>query len=384
MTLLEELSLHTSTSPGSEATLSTTSSSWASSHTTGGGSPRGKAAKTTSPSKNAPIGLNSLSKTFNILKIIGQGNFGRVFKLENKFDRRLFALKQILITPREDLRKVLQEVENLARAGTHTNIVRYLDCFLIQEETGEGEASSSHEAGDTDSEEAASEYTEDRSRRGAESVSFIKFDEEVSEMKEIVCSVSGEGEMDPKRNKLSTPESSLGLPDIVERPSSAGYSSTKTCICIKMEFCDFTLDQLMATMKENKTKYSTTQDLFANIHSLVEEFKEDKINAKFGLFSPLFIIRQLLEGLSFIHELGIVHRDLKPANIFIMSNGTVKIGDFGLSKDLSKECGLSRLYAAGTTFYMAPEFATNQRLEGEEEAVVPSSDMYSFGNNMPC
>ena len=99
-----------------------------------GGSPRGKAAKNTSPSKNAPIGLNSLSKTFNILKIIGQGNFGRVFKLENKFDRRLFALKQILITPREDLRKVLQEVENLSRAGTHTNIVRYLDCFLIQEE----------------------------------------------------------------------------------------------------------------------------------------------------------------------------------------------------------------------------------------------------------
>ena len=85
-----------------------------------------------SPSKNAPIGLNSLSKTFNILKIVGQGNFGRVFKLENKFDHRLFALKQILITPREDLKKVLQEVENLSRAGKHKNIVKYLDCFLIQ------------------------------------------------------------------------------------------------------------------------------------------------------------------------------------------------------------------------------------------------------------
>ena len=77
-------------------------------------------------------GLNSLSKTFNIIKIVGQGNFGRVFKLENKFDHRLFALKQILITPKEDLKKVLQEVENLSRAGKHKNIVKYLDCFLIQ------------------------------------------------------------------------------------------------------------------------------------------------------------------------------------------------------------------------------------------------------------
>ena len=121
-----------------------------------------------------------------------------------------------------------------------------------------------------------------------------------------------------------------------------------------MEFCDFTLDQLMTTLKFHKPEFTTTQDLFNNIHLFFEEFNEHKISAKFGLFSPLFIVRQLLEGLSFIHQLGIVHRDLKPANIFIMNSGNVKIGDFGLSKDLSKESGLSKLYAAGTRFYMAP------------------------------
>ena len=147
-----------------------------------------------------------------------------------------------------------------------------------------------------------------------------------------------------------------------------------------MEFCDFTLDQLLTSLKSHRDNYLSVEALFSQISSL-PEFQDQKINAKFGIFSPLFIIRQLLEGLSFIHNLGIVHRDLKPANIFIMNNGSVKIGDFGLSKDLSKESGLSRLYAAGTRFYMAPEFASDQYVAGEADVgiVYPSSDMFSFG-----
>ena len=43
------------------------------------------------------------------------GHFGKVFKVENKFDHRTFALKQIKIHPKEDLEKVLQEVENLSK-----------------------------------------------------------------------------------------------------------------------------------------------------------------------------------------------------------------------------------------------------------------------------
>ena len=85
--------------------------------------------KRSSPHGPAPIGLNSLSKTFNIIKVVGQGDFlwlniasssghfGKVFKVENKFDHRTFALKQIKIHPREDLDKVLQEVENLSKVN---------------------------------------------------------------------------------------------------------------------------------------------------------------------------------------------------------------------------------------------------------------------------
>jgi NIMA (never in mitosis gene a)-related kinase len=41
--------------------------------------------------------------------------------------------------------------------------------------------------------------------------------------------------------------------------------------------------------------------------------------------------RQVLSGLSVLHEMNIIHRDLKSANIFI-SDGIYKLGDLNVSK----------------------------------------------------
>ena len=37
-----------------------------------------------------------------------------------------------------------------------------------------------------------------------------------------------------------------------------------------------------------------------------------------------------------MHERRVMHRDLKPANIFLTLDGTVKVGDLGLSRELSE------------------------------------------------
>ncbi|KAM3128618.1 hypothetical protein pb186bvf_019315 [Paramecium bursaria] len=69
------------------------------------------------------------------------------------------------------------------------------------------------------------------------------------------------------------------------------------------------------------------------------------------------IVKQIIEGLEYIHQKDIIHCDIKPANIIINKlNGQLEVTiiDFGLSVDVSKTKGLTE-GARGTINYMAPE-----------------------------
>ncbi|CAA7270881.1 unnamed protein product [Cyclocybe aegerita] len=66
----------------------------------------------------------------------------------------------------------------------------------------------------------------------------------------------------------------------------------------------------------------------------------------------------------------ILHRDLKPDNVFLDENGTVKLGDFGLSKALP-QASFANTYV-GTPYYMSPELM-------QEKAYDSKSDIWSLG-----
>ncbi|KAH0793217.1 CAMK family protein kinase [Histomonas meleagridis] len=83
------------------------------------------------------------------------------------------------------------------------------------------------------------------------------------------------------------------------------------------------------------------------------------------------ILKQILQGVSYIHAMGVSHRDLKPENILLDNVGHVKISDFGLSRFLDKDGMVDT--PCGSPCYASPQCINGHRYDGRK------SDCWSVG-----
>ncbi|KAL4494624.1 hypothetical protein ABPG72_004526 [Tetrahymena utriculariae] len=99
------------------------------------------------------------------------------------------------------------------------------------------------------------------------------------------------------------------------------------CLCIIMEYVD-------------------NGDLLSHINKHIKNgtyFQEEEI---------WNVLIQVIKGLQSLHQLNIYHRDLKSANVFMNKDGSIKLGDF----NVSKICKQGLLYTqTGTPYYASPE-----------------------------
>ncbi|CAL9203790.1 unnamed protein product, partial [Musa hybrid cultivar] len=95
--------------------------------------------------------------------------------------------------------------------------------------------------------------------------------------------------------------------------------------------------------------------------------------------------RQILNGLNYLHERNIVHRDIKSANILVHANGSVKLADFGLAKEMTKFDAMKS--CKGSVYWMAPEvspsfcrfFSISKHVINPRSSYGPAADLWSLG-----
>ena len=96
------------------------------------------------------------------------------------------------------------------------------------------------------------------------------------------------------------------------------------------------------------------------------------INGKLSLQEAISVMLQLTSALHYAHTHGIIHRDVKPENIFILPDGLIKLGDFGIAESENVVSETETKDIVGSVQYLAPEISTGK-------SASPQSDIYSAG-----
>jgi serine/threonine protein kinase len=117
-----------------------------------------------------------------------------------------------------------------------------------------------------------------------------------------------------------------------------------------------------------------------NSHYLVMEYVEGEnlydymknITGPLPIQNVALLLNEVLGALAYVHQKGLVHLDIKPSNIMLSSNNSVKLVDFGISKDKHEDSSKKLM---GSPSYMSPE-------QVEEKELNSQSDIYSTGVTM--
>ncbi|KFB45752.1 AGAP006872-PA-like protein [Anopheles sinensis] len=153
-------------------------------------------------------------------------------------------------------------------------------------------------------------------------------------------------------NDLTLPERKMAMNEVevfsqLHHPNIIAYHGSSVrgeLLLIEMEYADGgTLAQLLAERSHGEP--------------LPERF-------------VLNIFEQLVSAISYMHSQSILHRDLKTANVFLHGRGTVKVGDFGISKIMNTKVHAQTVL--GTPYYFSPEMC-------EGKVYDEKSDIWALG-----
>ena len=189
-----------------------------------------------------------------------------------------------------------------------------------------------------------------------------------------------------KRYKI---ESAVGVGGMAYVLKALDLTDNK-CVAIKFLSDEYRDDEraVKRFINESKTVAMLNHDNIVKIHDVVinDEHKYivmeyiDGITLKdytdkIGTLSwkeATYYIKQVLCALGHAHEKQVIHRDIKPQNIMLLSDGKVKVTDFGIAKIPNAESITVTDKAIGTVNYISPEQASGAPVDSR-------TDIYSVG-----
>lgn len=269
---------------------------------------------------------------YEVLEELGHGGFGTVYKVKNRVDSQLYALKKVKLNPDNEAlnERIMREVKLLSGLN-HENVIRYYTAWN-ETETYEVTENKRRTRSQNDDDSAnfnsknirgkscilgdqreLSESSDDEPddiyhtsylindqnlRLGENSASYVVFDtNDDKDENEIVESM---------KKALGPNLSDDDDSDMEQADNAEPINPNKTLKVNRWLYIQMELGQ--GTLRE----------------AIDGGLPLDKDRAR-------RFFREILDGLCHIHRRKIIHRDLKPVNIFLDSTDRPKIGDFGLA-----------------------------------------------------
>ena len=303
------------------------------------------------------------------LGLLGRGGGGEVVKCRNRLDRRVYAIKKVVLEAEsgpfakvaaERNRKLFREVTTISRM-VHPNIVRYYQAWLEGgglEEPRESDSNSNDINGDGYPSEGSQPATLDNLDSTASHDSDEKSDDsggwwmnrsevdengaEDGESEESDGNWNGNDEIgfdqvdafeDEDLGIASSPLL-VGFQDqraltLTSKVNKGGfpYGSSSTKQDSVDIFQEGSSSQKAKHDKNERILYIQMEYCNTTLRKLIDEgwFSKSGVNEVWR------VTRQIIDALVYIHSRSIIHRDLKPSNVFLDSERNVRIGDFGLA-----------------------------------------------------